>query len=389
MADSAKAGAQAGFLSRGFRPFFLGAGLWSVIAMVAWLFVFTGQMPAPGGANANSWHAHEMLFGYGAAVVAGFLLTAIPNWTSRLPVAGAPLAALMLLWFAGRLAMLLPDVSAWFVVLVDGGFLWVFCLLIAREVLSGGNWRNAPVVALVALLALANSLYHAATFELIEAAWGLRLGIAVFTLLIALIGGRVVPSFTRNWLAKQGPGALPAPFDRYDQISLALTAAALLAWVASGENMASGALLVLSGLLLAGRVGRWQPHRTGFEPLVWILSLSYGWLACGVLLLGLAGLFDWPISTALHALTVGAIGGMTLAMMTRAILGHSDRLLTADRTTTAAYLCISLSALVRLFSDWAGELVLLAWLAADLFWILAYMLFLVRYAPILLATEAK
>ncbi len=376
------------FLDGAFRPFFLGAGVWAVLAMAAWLLALGDALGGLAGAITTDWHVHEMLFGYGAAAMAGFLLTAVPNWTGRPALTGLPLGALAALWLGGRLAMLfsaiLPPLP---VALIDAAFLWVLCLTVARDILGGGNWRNAPVVALIALLALANSLDQAARLGALEPDWGRRLGVAIFAVAISLIGGRVTPSFTRNWLVARGIEQLPAPFGRLDRLALVTTLVATAAWVLGGETPVAGVLLMAAGLLLAARLGRWRGQATLSEPLLWSLHLGYAWLALGLTLLGLACFDLLAPSAALHALTAGAVGAMTLAIMTRATLGHAGRALTADRTTTAIFLCVTLAAATRVGAPWAGPAAEAAWGAAAVLWIAAFALFLFRYAPILLARQ--
>jgi uncharacterized protein involved in response to NO len=206
-------------LSAGFRPFFLIAGLWACFSMAVWILMLGGTIVLPTAFDPITWHFHELLFGFVAAAIAGFLLTAIPNWTGRLPLQGWPLGGLVLLWSAGRLAVAF---SAWTGALpamaVDLSFLIVFGAVVAREVLAGRNWRNLPILAALALLAVANAMIYAGLLGRTE--WeqsGKRLAVAVVIMLIALIGGRIIPSFTTNWLRRQDVALLPVAFNRYDR----------------------------------------------------------------------------------------------------------------------------------------------------------------------------
>ena len=227
-------------LSAGFRPFFLLAAVWACLVVPASIASFAGWIQPPTAFPLNVWHAHEMAFGYGGAVVAGFLLTAIPNWTGRMPLQGVPLALLVLLWLCGRIAVLLSGrIGVGVAAAVDLSFPALFLIVIAREIIAGRNWRNLPMLGALMLLLLGNVLTHfdalgiATTFDI-----GNRLGVATLLMLVSLIGGRIVPSFTRNWLVKQDPkAATPASFDLVDRIALAATAVALSAWVidARGE----------------------------------------------------------------------------------------------------------------------------------------------------------
>ncbi|MBX9803717.1 MAG: NnrS family protein, partial [Caulobacteraceae bacterium] len=305
--------------SVGLRPFFLFSALWAAIAAPLWLYAFLS-----GGPVGLSWHVHEMLFGYTGGIVVGFLLTAVPNWTGRLPVVGAPLALLFGLWLAGRAAMLAMALNAdlasevW-PLIIDGLFLFAMAGMVWREVLAGKNWRNVPVAVMVTLFALANAGFHLEAGAGGIANLSTRLGLAVVALLIAVIGGRVTPSFTRNWQTRRG-GPMPAVSGRLDVLTLAVTAAGLVAWSVAPTHPAAGALLLASGGLNLVRLVRWRGDATMAEPLVWILHLGYLWLAAGLFFTGLSvtapGLV--PPSVGVHALTAGAIGVMTLAIMTRA-----------------------------------------------------------------------
>jgi len=372
------------FLSRGFRPFFLAAGLWSFFAMAFWIASINLDFSLPGQILPTYWHAHEMIFGYVAAVIVGFLLTAIPNWTGRLPVKGPPLAGLALVWLAGRLALLLSSfLPLWLVALVDVAFLWLVVLLILREILAGKNKRNLPVVAIVSALALANTLFHLDRLSMIDAgSLSLRLGTSAVLVLITLIGGRVVPSFTRNWLAKRGEKNLPTQANRFDLAAIFVTILSLVSWTVLEEGAMTGALLVVAGILNFVRLVRWGAQKTLAEAMVWIMHLAYAWLALGMLLLGLAQFLDvLTFNSGLHALTTGAIGTMTLGIMTRATLGHCGRELTADRATITIYLVITLAALCRVilpeFSDWAA----FAYGASGFLWLAGFAIFVWHYGP--------
>ena len=376
------------FLRGGFRPFFLGGALWALVALALWLCQLAGVVTLPLAMDALAWHRHDMLFGFVGAVIAGFLLTAIPNWTGRLPIAGTPLLALALLWLAGRLALLFSaHIGPVAAAVVDVAFLPVLGAIAAREVLAARN-RNLPAAVAVFALGIASALDHAAMNGLVDDPLaGMRLGLAVVTLLISLIGGRIVPSFTRNWLAKRAnPGRLPTQPGRFDLFAIGLSAAALLGWTLWPSSVAGGGLLLLAAFVQLVRIARWQGHRTLGDPLVAILHIAYLWVPAGLALLGLAALSTAvPTSAAIHALTVGAMASMILAVMTRASLGHTGRALRADGPTTALYAAITLAALARVAAplavDWYTELMRLG----GLLWAAAFLLFVARYGPILLA----
>ena len=373
-------------LSIGFRPFFFFAGLWAAVSLPLALAAMFGTLTIPSHFDPMAWHAHELLFGYTAAVMAGFLLTAIPNWTGHLPLRGGPLLGLAVLWLAGRGAMAVSAlIGSEIAAAIDVSFLFVFGAIVAREIIAGRNWRNLPPVLAILVFAVANGVSHlAALGELETEGVELRLAILVPVGLITLIGGRIVPSFTRNWLAKRGATALPASFGRFDGAVLLLTLAALTAWVLLPESHVTGALMALASAGNLIRLGRWSGIQTGAEPLVWMLHLAYFWIPLG---LGLIAVSVWwpvlPQSAAVHALTAGAIGGMTLAVMSRATLGHSGRALHAGAGLTAAFVLVTLAALARVAAPLTGatEVSLLG--LAALAWTAAFVLFLASCGPAL------
>jgi uncharacterized protein involved in response to NO len=374
-------------LSAGFRPFFLLAGIWAAIAVPVWLAAYVHGYAPRSALPAMAWHAHEMVYGYGLAAVTGFLLTAIPNWTGRLPLRGAPLALLATLWLAGRVALLASaSIGAAAAAVIDLAFLAILAPLVAREVTAAKSFHNLPVVAILVLLFVGNLLVHLHALDIAyTAALGNRIGVATLLLLIALIGGRIVPSFTRNWLAKARPaGRMPAPHSALDWIGLATAAAGLAAWAAAPDAAATPALELAAGVALALRLARWRGLATVREPLLFVLHAGYAWLAAGLALSGLNGFLGWlPAGAPLHALTVGAIGTMTLAVMTRASLGHGGRPLTAGAGTAAVYLLVTLAAALRFGAPLAGGYVGLAIEAAGLAWTSAFILFVLLYAPLL------
>ena len=371
----------------GFRPFFFGAGVWALLAMLLWLPVFEGTVALPTAFDPVSWHAHEMLFGFVTAAIAGFLLTAIPNWTGRMPLQGVPLITLFGVWLTGRVAVMFSELAGGGVAaLCDLAFLALLIAVVLREILAGRNWRNLPIpVALLGLLA-ANAMMHAGVMELAATgAYGRRLGIAVVVMLIGLIGGRVVPSFTRNWLAKRGETRLPARAGAFDHIAMGLTALGLAAWVILPDHVFSGWLLLAGGAAMTIRLARWAGHRTLAEPLVWSLHAGFAWVPIGLLLCGAGVMWpaEVPVTAGLHALTAGAFGLMVLAMMTRATLGHSGRALAADGASTAIYALAGLAAILRVAAAFVPDTSLL-WASAAC-WVVAFGLFTLHYGRILLA----
>ena len=320
------------FFRGGFRPFFFGGPAWAVIALSMWLLALGGTMELPAAIDPLAWHRHEMLFGFVGAVIAGFLLTAIPNWTGRLPIAGRPLAGLFALWAAARLALLFSGLSSLaLAAMLDVGFFAVLAGVAAREVLAA-NSRNLPVVGLILLFGFADALDYLCIAGAIPSPdLGWQVAVAIVLILISLIGGRIVPSFTRNWMAKHKiETGLPTQPGKFDLAVIAATALALLAWITGPETAGIGAVLLVAALLQAVRLARWRGFRTWRDPLVLILHVGYFWVPTGLALLGLSVAGLLPRSAAIHAITAGAMATMILAVMSRASLGHTGRALKAS-----------------------------------------------------------
>ena len=378
------------FFRGGYRPFFTSAALWALVALTLWLCALSGTLSLPTHFDALAWHRHEMLFGFVGAVIAGFLLTAIPNWTGRLPIAGGPLALLFGLWLAARAAVLFSaQVGPLAAALLDVGFYVVFAALAAREVFSTNN-RNVTIVVLVLLFAIANALDHAAAAGMIDDdAVGTRAAIATVIVMISLIGGRVVPSFTRNWLVKQGAtSGLPTQPDRFDIIVIAATALAMAGWLIAPFNASVGFLLLLAAVLQVVRLARWSGVCTWRDPLVLVLHVGYAWVPVGLCLLGLSIVGTVvPGSGAIHALTAGAMATMILAMMTRATLGHTGRELKASTATTMIYILVTIGALGRVAAPLLPMDYMLAVRLSGIAWGGAFLLFLLVYGPKLLGAR--
>lgn len=377
-------------LTYGFRPFFFGAALWAALAMALWVPMLSGHLALPSSFDPVSWHVHEFLFGYLGAVIAGFLMTAVPNWTGRLPIVGWRLGLLALLWLAGRVAVAVSaHLPAGLAATVDLAFPVVLALAIGREIVAGRNWRNLIVLGMLAVFTLGNALFHwdAARGEYAAQGYGLRLGLAAGLMMIAVIGGRIVPSFTRNWLVRRGPGRLPVPpMQVFDKVALLALFGALILWVANPAWQASSLALALAGVLHALRLSRWAGHRTLAEPLVLVLHAGYAFLPLGALALAVDRVMPGVLGTAAaqHLWMVGAIGLMTLAVMTRATLGHTGQALTAGHGTVALYLSLVLAVLARLAAGfWPGEAALFQALSG-LAWIGAFGGFAILYGRLLL-----
>lgn len=374
------------FLRGGFRPFFFGAATWAVIALTLWLCELAGKITVPSGFDGVAWHRHEMLFGFVGAAVAGFLLTAIPNWTGRLPIAGKPLLTLFAWWAAARIAVLTSALSGfWPAAILDVGLFLSLAMLAAREVIASNN-RNFPIVGMVFAFGVADAADYAGSAGVIPTDLGWRSAVALMTIMISMIGGRIIPSFTRNWMVKRRVPAtqLPTQPQALDLLVIASTAIALLFWLIFPNNWLTGIVLMLAAGSQLLRQSRWGGHRTGSDPLVLVLHLGYIWLPVGLLLLGLsiAGR-DIPASAGVHALTAGGMTTMILAVMTRASLGHTARELRAAPTTVAAYVCVTFGAVLRVAASLGLGPYGIMLDVAGAFWGLALILFLVVYGPIL------
>lgn len=377
-------------LSYGFRPFFLFGALWAALAVALWLPMLSGHLVLPSTLGPLEWHVHELIYGYVPAIVAGFLLTAVPNWTGRLPVVGERLAALFLIWIAGRIAIFFSLwIGAGIAAAVDLAFLAVLGLVIAREIVASNNTRNLKVLAGVALLLTGNALFHLEAIAGIGDGHGTRLGIAAAILLIMLIGGRIIPSFTRNWLVRQSAGRLPTPFDRFDAVIMLVSGIALAGWVIAPHAATTAIFAVAAAVLNVVRLGRWAGERTAADPLVLILHLAYAFVPIGffLLALGIARPDIVAQSGALHGWTAGAIGIMTLAVMTRASLGHTGRPLTATRPIQFIYLAAIVAALARIAAAFGLLREPMLHLSATA-WVAAFGGFVIVFGPLLLRRRA-
>jgi uncharacterized protein involved in response to NO len=373
------------FFRGGFRPFFFGGAAWALIALSLWICSLIGEITVPTALDPLAWHRHEMLFGFVGAVIGGFLLTAVPNWTGRLPIAGGPLARLFALWAAARLALLFSAITGlWFAGVLDVGFFFVLGFVAAREVREANN-RNLPVVGMILLFGAADAVDYLATSQVIPFSdLGWQLALAIVVLLISLIGGRIIPSFTRNWMAKRGlKTGLPTQPGRFDRFVIGATAVALLAWLSGPAATAIGVVVLGAAALQAARWSRWSGYRTFADPLVLILHVGYAWIPIGLGLLGLSLMGIVPRSAAIHALTAGAMATMILAVMTRASLGHTARELKANAATVVVYLLVTAGAVLRVTAslrliDYNRGIEI-----AGVAWGAAFLLFLIAYAPVL------
>ena len=366
---------------RAYRLFFPGAALFAAIAIPLWVFILKTGMETPSGFLARDYHVHEMIFGYLGAVLAGFLFTAMPNWTGRPALPGIHLALLSALWLAGRIAVLTSASWPMATAVLDASFLLAVSGLAWKDVIAGGSIRNMPVCLLVSLLAIANIAYDFARLQGSDTAWAERSALAIIAILISLIGGRVVPNFSSNWMKKNNISPLPSPFSTFDKAVLAATAITLTSWIITPETSLTGYLFSVTFFAQAARLFRWRGWQTTSEPLVLILHIGYLWLVLWFGLTGLAVLSPdmFSVSSALHALTAGAIGTMTMAIMTRAILGHSGRKLSAGRITTIIYTLIVAGAFVRVFAQSFTLDFILSTAISGTLWSAGFLLFALTY----------
>lgn len=379
------------FFSYGFRPFFLLNGLFAVAAMLLWILMLHGGWPS-GPKNSTLWHAHEMLVGFAMATIAGFLLTAIPSWTARPPLKGRALAWLVIAWLAGRIAMAASGaLPAWLVAPVDLAFPLLLFLFVLQEAVAAGNRRTYPVVAITAMLAILNLLYHLGASGRLPNAdrTALYVMMHVVLLLITVIGGRVLPNFTANWLRGRRLDRVPANNKAVDRLTITATVLAGLAASIAPLNSVTVVLASSAAILHAVRLSQWRGLATRPEPLLFMLHVAYAWLPVGYMLTALAALgWFFPPTAALHALTMGAIGSMILAMITRVPLGHTGRPLHASRMTVIAYVVITVAVAIRVLSPLSGGayLTLIDLSAAG--WITAFAIYSRIYWPILTGPRA-
>jgi len=366
-------------LRLGFRPFYLAAALLAVAAMALWPAVFLGRLRPVGGLGATPWHAHEMIFGAMIAVVTGFLLTAGKAWTGLPTPRGAPLGALVALWLAGRCAGLLA--LAWLFAAVDGAFPVAVAFVFARLIWRARQARNAGVAAVLSLMAAANLAFHASALGAwrVDAMTPLHAGLALLVVLESVIGGRVIPAFTRS----ATPGLVLVERKRLDRCAIAATAAGLALGLA--DVAAAAPVLALAALLQAVRLAGWKPWVARARPILWILHLSYAWIPLGLGLLALAATGAVARSAGVHALAVGATGGLVMGMLTRTARGHTGRALQVSRVEVAAYVGVMLAAALRVAAALVPAWFVPAAIGAGVVWIAAFALYLWRFAPWLMA----
>tara|TARA_R110002049_G_scaffold29972_2_gene101931 strand:+ start:23626 stop:24795 length:1170 start_codon:yes stop_codon:yes gene_type:complete len=376
--------------SFGFRPFFLSAMMFAMLVIPIWWFLWQGDIGIKGPFAPADWHIHEMVFGYAAAVLAGFLFTAVPNWTGRLPTTGWPLATLLVVWMAGRIASAgvtgLPPIV---VAIVDQLFLMLVVAMIAREILAGKNWRNLKVLVPVSCLWITNIFFHVEAATQGTTDYSRRLSLALLIFLVMLIGGRIVPSFTRNWLARQHALKLPTPFNRFDTVTLGLSASALVTWVVLPFSIGCAVAALLAAGFQLVRLFRWRGWSTIGSPLLVMLHVAYAMIPLGLIGIAAGAVEQASPAVGIHLLGIGAVGGMTVAVMIRATMGHTGRDLNAGLVLTTAFGLLILSAILRASADTISIGGRSGVELSALFWVISFMLVLIRIGPWLVARSKK
>ncbi len=365
-------------LQAAFRPFFLCAGIAALVVMLRLVAVLTGFGSAP-AMGPFAWHGHEMLFGFVAAAIAGFLLTAVANWTNTPPISGAPVAALLALWLVARIDLWDGMATGWGLS-ADIAFLPGVAAIAAARIGWPGRLRQwLPVLAVLAI-ALGNAAWHASGhLAWLQASAILEVTTLAIALLIAVIGGRITPAFTRNRLRAQEREPAPRDDDVRDWLALGASAAVLV--TAALWPPAAAPLAGIAAVAHAARLYGWRATRVAGEPLLLVLHIGYAWLALGYAIYALAPMLaGWSDTLALHGLLAGAVGTMTLAVMSRATLGHTGRALRAGATLASAFVAVQLAALVRLAEPWFGST---TWAAAGLLWSVAFAIFIGYCGPML------
>ena len=374
-------------MSYAFRPFFLLNGLFAIVVISIWMLALHGSGYVSVPANIPYWHGHEMVVGFGLAAVAGFVLTAVATWTGRPAVQGTWLGILVLSWLLGRVAMTAADqLPYWLVASVDTVFPFLLTLLIGREVIGGGNRRNYPIVGLVLILAMLNLLYHLGTLRILPGMDRLALYFLIHMLLlmITVIAGRIIPNFTANWLRARGHERLPVSHSLTNRIAIAATIATGVSASIAPFGPVTGSLAAVAALSHAVRLARWRGLATTSEPLLFVLHAAYLWLPVGYALTALAAFgLVFPVTSALHALTMGAIGNMILAVTSRVALAHTGRALRAPRLIVVSYVVLNVAVVARVLSPLMPELSVGMIDLSATGWIAAFALFVGVYWPVL------
>lgn len=375
------------FLSYAFRPFFLLNALFAVLTLLIWLLTLHGSGPVGGPEGMPYWHGHELIVGFAMATISGFILTAVATWTNRPPVRGRPLILLVWAWLLGRMAMMATTlIPPWLVAILDMLFPALLVWLVGREVVGGGSRRNYPIIGITALLALLNGIYHAGILlhRPDVARLAVYLIIYLILVLITVIAGRIIPNFTANWLRARGTPRLPTDHVLVDRLTIIATLAAGIAAAITPLGRITASTAALAALLHTVRLARWRGLATISEPLLFILHVAYLWLPIGYALTACAAIgVLLPASAALHALTMGAIATMVLAVTTRVALAHTGRPLHATRLIVLSYGIFNVAVVVRVLSSLSADRYMDLIDLSALGWITTFIIFAWVYWPIL------
>ena len=371
-------------LRLGFRPFYLGAAVFAGLAVPLWLALFLGWVSLDLGVAPLLWHAHEMLFGFGVAVIVGFLLTAGKAWTALPTPRGAALGALAGVWLAARLAPLVAPYAVY--AALDVLLLPAVAAVLIHVLLRANNRRNLPLAGILIGLAVANAVFHLAVLGLLDLApmRALHAALALIVMIECVMAGRVIPAFTNAVT----PGLNLKIQPRIEQITLALTALALTAWVIGAPAVITAGAFAAAAAAHLRRQGSWHPWVTRQRPILWILQAAYAWIPVGFALLAAAQLGWLSVSAGVHALAVGATGGLIIGMVTRTARGHTGRPLVASRAEVLAYALVMTAAVLRvLLPIVAPQWLVLSLLGAALAWSAGFALYLAVFTPWLVSTR--
>lgn len=370
------------FWGRGFRPFFFKAAVFAVLAVPLWAFVMSGIVPGAPGIFSDPlfWHAHEMIFGFTMAVVAGFLLTAVANWTGWAPVRGAHLFFLVALWAFGRAASAFPDVPFWLAGAINLVFIPCLAVSLFVPLWKSGNIRNFVFLGLLSVLFILESAFFA-----LQDVKFLHAALFVMMAVVGIVGGRIVPSFSVAWLRFHGQHVQQKDLLGLDKVSFSLSL--FLAGIVLVFGTDAAACGIAAFALAGVQTWRWRfyyPLATLAEPMLWILHAGFFWMILGFALLGLSAFGFAPISSAIHALTAGSIGSLTLGMMCRVTMGHTGRMIRANRATIVSFYLMQLSAALRVLGPVAfpGE-ILLVFQVSGVLWAACFLIYLFVYGPLL------
>jgi uncharacterized protein involved in response to NO len=371
-------------LRLGFRPFYIGGALLAALNVPVWVAMFLGQVPLTPSAQPMLWHAHEMLFGFAVAIIVGFLMTAGKAWTGLATPRGPMLGALALLWLAARLASVTAPYAVYAV--LDMALLPLVAAILVSVLLRARNHRNLPLALILALLASANLVFHLAVMGVLQvpAIAPLYAGLALIVMMVSVMAGRVIPAFTMSVT----PGLKVVAKVWMERATLGATGLGLGLWVFAPASAVGLIVLALASVLHVRRLLNWRPALTRKRPILWILHAAYAWIPAGLALLALAQIGLVPVSAGVHALAVGAIGGLIIGMITRTARGHTGRPLQASSPEVLAYALVMSAAVLRVLLPLVvPSLYGLALVAAAVAWSTAFVIYLWIFTPWLMSTR--